>query len=138
MPAREYVRLQLFRGVELDDPARRLEGSGRGMRHVKVRSVSELDAASLRDFVRQAVHAVAAAAAEWFQSEPFRDVTGAATRPKRASSFADERERAGALTDVVVAQRDSNPCYQLERLRPRPLDDGAARVAGAAYHGGGA
>lgn len=55
MPAREYVRLQLFRGVELDDPARRLEGSGRGMRHVKVRSVSELDAASLRDFVRQAV-----------------------------------------------------------------------------------
>ena len=36
MGANGYVRLQFFRGVELPEAETRLEGTGKGMRHLKV------------------------------------------------------------------------------------------------------
>ncbi len=54
-PAKAYVRLQFFRGASLADPAGLLEGAGKGMRHVKVRSVDNIPSASLRELVRAAV-----------------------------------------------------------------------------------
>ena len=36
MGANGYVRLQFFRGAELDDPTSALEGTGKAMRHLKV------------------------------------------------------------------------------------------------------
>lgn len=44
---RAHVNVGFFRGVELEDPACLLEGTGRRMRHVKVRPGVELNAAAL-------------------------------------------------------------------------------------------
>ena len=49
------VNLGFWRGVELDDPRRLLEGSGQKMRHVKLTGADDIDAAALADFCRQAV-----------------------------------------------------------------------------------
>ncbi len=42
---KDHVNLGFARGAELPDPAARLEGTGKGMRHVKIRSGKEIDAA---------------------------------------------------------------------------------------------
>src|SRR5512145_2735964 len=39
MPLRQYVNLGFYRGAVLSDPAGLLEGTGKGLRHVKVRSL---------------------------------------------------------------------------------------------------
>ena len=54
-PARAYARLQFFPGASLADPAGLLEGTGKGMRHVKVRSADSIPSAALRALVREAV-----------------------------------------------------------------------------------
>lgn len=51
----DYVRLQLIRGVELDDPSGLLEGTGKGMRHLKIRSAEDLPEAEVKAWIRQAV-----------------------------------------------------------------------------------
>ena len=55
MAARAYVRLQFFRGAELDDPTSALEGTGKGMRHLKVHCNQPLPEATLRSLVASAV-----------------------------------------------------------------------------------
>ena len=37
-PQRSYVNLELVDGIDLPDPAHRLEGTGKRVRHVKIRS----------------------------------------------------------------------------------------------------
>ena len=49
-----HVNVGFFFGAELDDPARLLEGSGRRMRHVKVRPGAELDVAALSALINAA------------------------------------------------------------------------------------
>lgn len=49
-----HVNVGFFMGAELDDPAGLLEGSGRRMRHVKVKPDFALDAAALRALIRAA------------------------------------------------------------------------------------
>lgn len=44
-----------WRGADLDDPKKLLDGSGDKMRHVKLTRVEEIDEAAFADFVRQAV-----------------------------------------------------------------------------------
>ena len=51
--AREHVGLGFARGSELADPQQRLEGTGKNMRHVKIRNTGEIDAA-VKEFVREA------------------------------------------------------------------------------------
>jgi hypothetical protein len=43
--AKAHVSLGFARGAELADPEGRLEGTGKSMRHVKIRNTGEIDAA---------------------------------------------------------------------------------------------
>lgn len=49
-----YVNLGFYEGARLDDPAGVLEGTGKVMRHVKVRSVDELNDRELIKLVKSA------------------------------------------------------------------------------------
>jgi hypothetical protein len=50
-----YVNLGFYQGTALPDPAGLLEGTGKKLRHVKVRTAAETDAPALRDLVAAAV-----------------------------------------------------------------------------------
>lgn len=49
-----HVNVGFFRGAELVDPACLLEGTGRSMRHVKLRPETSVDATALRLLIREA------------------------------------------------------------------------------------
>jgi hypothetical protein len=49
-----HVNVGFFQGAELDDPAGLLEGTGKFMRHVKLRPGYNLDAGSLRALINAA------------------------------------------------------------------------------------
>jgi hypothetical protein len=51
---RAHVNVGFFRGAELPDPGGLLEGTGKFMRHVKIRPGHEIDSAALMDLVRVA------------------------------------------------------------------------------------
>lgn len=55
MGANGYVRLQFFRGAELPNSASRLEGTGKGMRHIKVWCDREFPTADIQSLVRDAI-----------------------------------------------------------------------------------
>jgi len=55
MGANGYVRLQFFRGAELPDSESRLEGTGKGMRHLKVWCEQEFPEDAIRELVQDAV-----------------------------------------------------------------------------------
>ena len=46
-----HVNVGFFRGADLADPAQLLEGTGKYMRHVKLRPGAEVDAAALTELV---------------------------------------------------------------------------------------
>ena len=46
-----HVNVGFFRGAEIDDPQGLLEGTGKFMRHVKLRPEGEVDAAALRELI---------------------------------------------------------------------------------------
>ena len=60
MGANGYVRLQFFRGAELPQAESRLEGTGKGMRHLKVWCDREFPSEEIRGLVVDAIalHAV--------------------------------------------------------------------------------
>jgi hypothetical protein len=49
-----HVNVAFFRGAELDDPAHLLEGTGRFMRHVKLRPGQEVDTGALTALIGRA------------------------------------------------------------------------------------
>lgn len=49
-----HVNVAFFRGAELDDPTGLLEGTGKFMRHVKLRPGEEVDADDLRNLIQSA------------------------------------------------------------------------------------
>ncbi|WP_160726203.1 DUF1801 domain-containing protein [Bacillus sp. USDA818B3_A] len=49
-----FVRLGFFFGANLVDPKERLEGTGKRMRHVKVRIMAEAGTDELAELIRQA------------------------------------------------------------------------------------
>jgi len=49
-----HVNVGLFLGAEMEDPARLLEGTGRFMRHVKLRPGADVDAAALQELIARA------------------------------------------------------------------------------------
>ncbi len=53
-PQKRYVNLYFMDGVDLDDPAGLLEGTGKRLRHVKIRSPQDLKNRHLHALVRQA------------------------------------------------------------------------------------
>lgn len=52
--AQHHATLGFHRGTSLDDPQELLEGTGKEMRHVKLKSAGEVDAAALESLVKQA------------------------------------------------------------------------------------
>ena len=53
---KSHVNVGFFYGAELPDPAAMLEGSGKQMRHVKVRPGKALDAAALEVLILESYH----------------------------------------------------------------------------------
>lgn len=51
-PQRDRVNLGFFHGVNLADPDNLLEGTGKKLRHVKVRSVEQAEISSTRELIR--------------------------------------------------------------------------------------
>ena len=49
-----HVNVGFFRGAELADPGRLLEGTGKYMRHVKLRPGGDIDRTALRDLIEAA------------------------------------------------------------------------------------
>jgi len=49
-----HVNVGFFRGAELDDPDRILEGTGKFMRHVKIMPETRINQASLSEMIRRA------------------------------------------------------------------------------------
>lgn len=49
-----HVNVGFFRGAELEDPAGMLEGTGKFMRHVKIRPEAEIDEKELTEMIERA------------------------------------------------------------------------------------
>ncbi len=52
---KSYVSLGFFNGAGLTDPQGRIEGTGRKMRHVEVRALSDIDQHQFAAWIREAV-----------------------------------------------------------------------------------
>jgi hypothetical protein len=64
-PQKERVNFGFFYGAELSDPAGLLEGTGKLLRHVKIKSVEEVERPALRQLLEAAsTHRMPAKAAE--------------------------------------------------------------------------
>jgi hypothetical protein len=50
----DHVNLMFPRGVDLNDPKGLLEGSGKAMRHVKLRTAEDVDTPAMRQLIAQA------------------------------------------------------------------------------------
>ena len=82
-PYRRHVNLGFHRGVDLDDPQRLLRGTGKAMRHVQIKKLSELDRPELRHLLAQARKNVGRPA----KDRPAEVIT----RVKRSRGAADPR-----------------------------------------------
>ena len=51
----KHVNIGFWRGTEMDDPKKVLQGDGERMRHIKITTVDEIPADALRELVKQAV-----------------------------------------------------------------------------------
>lgn len=74
-PHTKWVSLIFFRGTDLKDPGGLLEGTGKRLRHVKIRSLEELEAR--RDLLKQMLHE----AAYGSTNETTNETTNAITEP---------------------------------------------------------
>ena len=55
MPKESYVNLGFYYGVSLADPAGLMEGTGKNLRHVKVRSTKGIRKPALRELIKAAL-----------------------------------------------------------------------------------
>ena len=55
MPMRGYINLGFYQGAVLADPQGLLEGTGKGLRHVKLRSLAEANRRPVRALVAAAL-----------------------------------------------------------------------------------
>ena len=55
MPKESYVNLGFYYGVSLADPAGLMEGTGKNLRHVKVRSIKDIRKPALRELIKAAL-----------------------------------------------------------------------------------
>ncbi|MEM8861103.1 MAG: DUF1801 domain-containing protein [Chloroflexota bacterium] len=55
MPKAEYVNLGLWHGVNVPDPSGLLEGTGKNMRHIKIRSLDDANNPAVRDIIAEAL-----------------------------------------------------------------------------------
>lgn len=57
MPLREYVNLGFYMGASLPDPFTLLEGTGKALRHIKIRTPAEASSPALQQYVAAALAA---------------------------------------------------------------------------------
>jgi hypothetical protein len=55
MPLARHVNLGFYEGAHLPDPGGLLEGTGKGLRHVKLRSLADVDRPELRGLIEAAL-----------------------------------------------------------------------------------
>jgi hypothetical protein len=55
LPHTNWVNLGFYKGADLADPAGLLEGTGKKLRHVKVKSVSSAEQPEINDLIREAL-----------------------------------------------------------------------------------
>ena len=53
-PQSKHLNLGFFYGADLDDPEELLEGTGKALRHIKLRSMDELQQTAVRKLIEQA------------------------------------------------------------------------------------
>lgn len=53
--AKKHLTFGFWQGAQLQDPNKKLEGSGEKMRHLKIKGVASLDLELISDFVQQAI-----------------------------------------------------------------------------------
>ncbi|MCE9527465.1 MAG: DUF1801 domain-containing protein [Planctomycetales bacterium] len=58
MAMKDTVNFVLFLGAELEDPSGLIEGTGKSMRHVKLRSPADIDKAKFRKFIQESIRLV--------------------------------------------------------------------------------
>jgi len=51
----DYINLGFLKATALTDPKKLFEGSGKGMRHIKIRSAKDIPAAQIKKWVKEAV-----------------------------------------------------------------------------------
>ncbi len=54
-PQKKYVNLNFGRGVDLKDPKELLEGTGKSIRHVKIRKPEDVQSPELEKLIREAL-----------------------------------------------------------------------------------
>ncbi len=54
MAHKNHVNLQIFQGAKIKD-ANKLEGSGKGMRHIKYKHVNEVKITEIKKYLKQAI-----------------------------------------------------------------------------------
>jgi hypothetical protein len=54
-PQSDYVNLGFYHGVALKDPAKLLEGAGKRLRHIKIKSGTEVDKKEIRTLLKAAL-----------------------------------------------------------------------------------
>ena len=54
MAHKNHVNLQIFQGAKIKD-ANKLEGSGKGMRHIKYKDLNEVKVAQVKKYLKQAI-----------------------------------------------------------------------------------
>jgi hypothetical protein len=77
----KWVTLFFLRGIDLDDPAGLLEGAGKQVRSVRLKTAADIDAPAVRALVDQAIGAHAAALAA---APPLTTIVKAAVEKQRA------------------------------------------------------
>ncbi len=55
IPYKDHVNLEFYRGTELDDPNGLLEGTGKKLRHVKIRKLEDIKTDVLKELLLEAV-----------------------------------------------------------------------------------
>lgn len=55
LPHTSWVNLGFYRGAILEDPHQLLEGTGKNLRHIKIRSVEEVEQEEIRQLVQAAL-----------------------------------------------------------------------------------
>jgi hypothetical protein len=52
---RQHVNLGFYQGNEMDDPDKLLEGTGAGLRHIKIKTFEEAKSAKIKTYVKSAL-----------------------------------------------------------------------------------
>lgn len=55
MPQKDRINLGFYYGAMLDDPAKRLEGTGKKLRHAKIYSIDDADSPAIHQLIQTAL-----------------------------------------------------------------------------------